>query len=252
MSAYADYLKHHGIKGQKWGVQNGPPYPLDRKTGSGSIGKTSNKSTFGKATNRKDLKKEFFKKGANDSEVKKLIDDEINKIRGSEEDKDIARRYFVTDFNGKLRRDSFIVNAALDEYIEKRSGNRTLSEKEKKLKRETELFKEAHRNYRPDNKLASDLDNLIADKSINLYFSDPKSEQQKKNYQKLVEIKKETEYKIENGRIVHPRRDSPEYKANMKKRDKILNKMADQALKDIGFETSEIGRIYIRELWDQM
>ncbi len=22
---------HHGIEGQKWGVQNGPPYPLDRK-----------------------------------------------------------------------------------------------------------------------------------------------------------------------------------------------------------------------------
>jgi len=23
-----DYLYHHGIKGQKWGVENGPPYPL--------------------------------------------------------------------------------------------------------------------------------------------------------------------------------------------------------------------------------
>ena len=26
---YADYLAHHGIKGQKWGVKHGPPYPLD-------------------------------------------------------------------------------------------------------------------------------------------------------------------------------------------------------------------------------
>lgn len=25
------YLKHHGIKGQKWGVQNGPPYPLSKE-----------------------------------------------------------------------------------------------------------------------------------------------------------------------------------------------------------------------------
>lgn len=31
MSDYA-YLMHHGIKGQSWGVQNGPPYPLDDKT----------------------------------------------------------------------------------------------------------------------------------------------------------------------------------------------------------------------------
>lgn len=25
-----DYLMHHGIKGQKWGVRNGPPYPLKK------------------------------------------------------------------------------------------------------------------------------------------------------------------------------------------------------------------------------
>lgn len=23
------YISHHGVKGQQWGVQNGPPYPLD-------------------------------------------------------------------------------------------------------------------------------------------------------------------------------------------------------------------------------
>lgn len=26
-----NYLEHHGVKGQKWGVKNGPPYPLDAK-----------------------------------------------------------------------------------------------------------------------------------------------------------------------------------------------------------------------------
>ena len=28
----SDVLCHHGIKGQSWGVRNGPPYPLDQKT----------------------------------------------------------------------------------------------------------------------------------------------------------------------------------------------------------------------------
>lgn len=27
----ANELYHHGIKGQKWGVRNGPPYPLEEK-----------------------------------------------------------------------------------------------------------------------------------------------------------------------------------------------------------------------------
>ncbi len=26
-----NYLEHHGIDGMKWGVQNGPPYPLDKE-----------------------------------------------------------------------------------------------------------------------------------------------------------------------------------------------------------------------------
>ena len=32
----ANYLKHYGILGQRWGVQNGPPYPLSegQKTSS--------------------------------------------------------------------------------------------------------------------------------------------------------------------------------------------------------------------------
>ena len=26
-----DELYHHGVKNQKWGVRNGPPYPLNSK-----------------------------------------------------------------------------------------------------------------------------------------------------------------------------------------------------------------------------
>lgn len=31
-SPLGDILVHHGVKGQKWGVRNGPPYPIDDKT----------------------------------------------------------------------------------------------------------------------------------------------------------------------------------------------------------------------------
>lgn len=41
-------LWHHGIKGQKWGVRNGPPYPLE--DGKGKKSKTSNKKTKSSGT----------------------------------------------------------------------------------------------------------------------------------------------------------------------------------------------------------
>lgn len=34
VEALSDMLEHHGIDGQKWGVRNGPPYPLERQKGS--------------------------------------------------------------------------------------------------------------------------------------------------------------------------------------------------------------------------
>lgn len=29
ISQHEDYLAHHGVFGQKWGIKNGPPYPLE-------------------------------------------------------------------------------------------------------------------------------------------------------------------------------------------------------------------------------
>lgn len=29
MSMNNNYLSHHGVQGQKWGIKNGPPYPLN-------------------------------------------------------------------------------------------------------------------------------------------------------------------------------------------------------------------------------
>lgn len=32
IDTFSDYIMHHGIEGQKWGVKHGPPYPLDAAT----------------------------------------------------------------------------------------------------------------------------------------------------------------------------------------------------------------------------
>lgn len=36
VEALSEILEHHGIDGQKWGVRNGPPYPLERGKGKRS------------------------------------------------------------------------------------------------------------------------------------------------------------------------------------------------------------------------
>ncbi|MCI8992256.1 MAG: hypothetical protein HFG80_05935 [Eubacterium sp.] len=42
-----DELYHHGIKGQKWGVRNGPPYPIDRSSKRDTIVKDAIESGTG-------------------------------------------------------------------------------------------------------------------------------------------------------------------------------------------------------------
>lgn len=49
------YLSHHGIKGQKWGVQNGPPYPLDAGDHSSSERKAGWKSSLNKSSSSDDV-----------------------------------------------------------------------------------------------------------------------------------------------------------------------------------------------------
>lgn len=48
-----DELYHHGIKGQKWGIKNGPPYPLVEKAKTVTKDTTKKvKATADKYTNR--------------------------------------------------------------------------------------------------------------------------------------------------------------------------------------------------------
>lgn len=66
------YLYHHGIKGQKWGDRNGPPYPL---------GASDHSSRERKAGWRKSLKKSSSKKSENSNERSGLTDKQKKAIK---------------------------------------------------------------------------------------------------------------------------------------------------------------------------
>ena len=54
------YLAHHGVKGQKWGDRNGPPYPLDAEDHSASEKKAGWKKSLDKSKkfSRKEYRRE--------------------------------------------------------------------------------------------------------------------------------------------------------------------------------------------------
>lgn len=85
-------LYHHGIKGQKWGVENGPPYPLSSDVSTGKRLKKVEKLEKKIEQNRGYMKEHedyyknkadreaAMKKNDRDQKVKKTIDNTVRKI----------------------------------------------------------------------------------------------------------------------------------------------------------------------------
>lgn len=65
-----DILAHHGVDGQKWGVRNGPPYPLDRQHGNYS----KNDIVFISGTSKMDTPEEKYYRKTLPSAVKTELD----------------------------------------------------------------------------------------------------------------------------------------------------------------------------------
>lgn len=81
--SYRDEFYHHGILGQKWGVQNGPPYPLDTADHSVSEKKAGWKksldSSDNKVVNKKDIKNiQRASKEASRQQAKELLKQIVN------------------------------------------------------------------------------------------------------------------------------------------------------------------------------
>lgn len=59
---FSEPLQHHGIKGQKWGKRNGPPYPLDYDSHSAKQKKENPKGKLDNYKNNNSKKKKFSNK----------------------------------------------------------------------------------------------------------------------------------------------------------------------------------------------
>lgn len=86
-------LQHHGVEGQKWGVKNGPPYPLERtaknaRSYNRAIHKTNEQIARKKVAvsrNNKKIEKAKKKNDANTvKELAKIGKEELKSIRSLE------------------------------------------------------------------------------------------------------------------------------------------------------------------------
>lgn len=90
---YNEYLAHHGIKGQSWGVQHGPPYPVERAAGG--------KPKTTKVVKSK-LKASLDKRAANSVKRKADMQDRVAKIKDQRAQKAAEKK--VDDFERLKKR----------------------------------------------------------------------------------------------------------------------------------------------------
>lgn len=75
-------LYHHGILGMKWGISNGPPYPLDSKDHSASEKKAGwRKSLSGNSSEAKKKKEQAKARKAEIRKAKKNVAEEKRQVK---------------------------------------------------------------------------------------------------------------------------------------------------------------------------
>lgn len=163
MQYESNWLAHHGVKGQKWGVQNGPPYPLSSNVSTGKelkkIAKVANKHfksntiyDFAKKQNKKaiaDIKKQgnVQNRVNSDQDLYDDIEDHLEYIRdqmdkltdkvvGSDDfkdwldDYDMEPNYYLYDKDAALQ---YLESNKDKDYIELSNHNKMLSENKFKI-----------------------------------------------------------------------------------------------------------------------
>ena len=86
-----DYLMHHGIKGQKWGVENGPPYPLNPQKDYSKAEQKANAENIKKYIKNRSLKdeiKDSFKDPKDQKHLMKInVEKKVNQLEKIDDEK---------------------------------------------------------------------------------------------------------------------------------------------------------------------
>ena len=147
------YLIHHGIDGQKWGVRNGPPYPLDandlsaaeRKADTGEIKRASGVKEAVK--NSKTMSNDELRKSAERLELESRYVRAVQNQQG---------KSFVERAANKLNTVSNLLNSTssiiqsvtgknLAQLIQKPDGNDVMKKKIADLELENKYYNEVRK-----------------------------------------------------------------------------------------------------------
>lgn len=182
LSEDSDFLMHHGIKGQKWGVENGPPYPLNP---SKDYTKAEQKALLKEV--KKNLKKvpHIVREQYTDIQNIKSIKDEIN----SDQIKQLKDNIY-----NKMK----AVNAANKPFEKVDYDESKLTEEQRKKYRQAyDDITEAWNKY---NQYANKVVNNLVGKYGNVKVDKAKNSFEKKYFKRTFEheVRKAIDYALEN------------------------------------------------------
>ena len=101
---YSYHLAHHGILGQKWGKQNGPPYPLGASDHSAAEKKAGWKKSLdndGRTISKRQLKKNIKAKKEDVDYAQRSLNQAKAELKGD--------RIFVSMTKRKLKKPNYLI-----------------------------------------------------------------------------------------------------------------------------------------------
>ena len=110
-----DYLEHHGVEGQHWGVRNGPPYPLNRRRDARLRTKEFTKNAFEYANSvgrSREYEKKITKYEKKDKTDKPKYEELVQK----------AKEELKTQKMIELQQRKILKNAKSDGYVVENMG----------------------------------------------------------------------------------------------------------------------------------